>query len=328
MCHDHVIITCKIHGDFEQRPDKHLQGQGCPLCRSNSISIEEKEIRKLLEQNNIKFEINNRQILKPQELDIYIPEKQIGIEFDGIYWHSNKFKSNSYHIFKTKAAENKNIQLIHIFENEWLNTPKIVKSKILNLIGKTKYKLGARKCYIKQVSIEEERVFLQNNHLQGYISSKICYGLYYFNKQNNKEYLVSLMSFGEPRFDKNIKWELLRFCNLINFSIIGGASKLFKHFVKQFNPESILSYADKRWSTNIKENLYSKLGFKYISTSEPGYYYVEGLKLVHRSKYTKEKCKKLGCPDNMTEKEFVTNVLGLNIIYDCGQLKYIWNNYL
>ncbi len=322
-----VDIYCPLHGYFKQAPYGHLTKQGCPLCDNSHTSKPEKEIVQFI-KSIYSGEIieNDRKILSPKELDIYLPKKKIAIEFDGFYYHSGKVKPNNYHYQKTIACENKGIQLIHIFESEWENSKEIVKSRISNILGKTKYKLRANKCYIKQVSIEEEKVFLENQHLQGYTVSSLCYGLYYYNKQNNKEYLVSLMSFGKPRYEKEYEWEILRFCNLRNFNIYGSASKLFQYFIKQINPKSIISYADRKWSIHSENNLYSKLGFELIKTNGFGYWYIDRKHLVHRSKYTKEKCKKLGCPDNMTEKEFVTNVLGLNIIYDCGQLKYIWNS--
>ena len=326
---DEVIITCPLHGDFDSTLQAHLfYGKECPVCKPHNLSGAEQEICNFLTQNNFKLSTNNRHIIKPKELDIYITEKKIAIEFDGTYWHSELYKSNDYHLQKTIDCEKQGIQLIHIFEDEWLEKRSIVESRLLNLLGCTKYNIGARKCKIKQVPIEQERSFLQTNHLQGYVASTICYGLYYYNKPNNKEYLVALMSFGPLRISTGNKpqegqYELYRFVTAKNFSITGGASRLFKHFIKIFNPKKIISFADRRWSIHSENNLYSKLGFKLKSISKPNYFYVEKsiAKRHSRFKFTKHKLKELGCPDNMTEHEFM-NSIGYFQLYDCGQLVY------
>lgn len=330
--HNLIDIYCPVvdengnqHGYFSQAPYAHLAKQGCPICNGkNGFSLAEKEIVDFI-KSIYSGEIieNSRKIIPPKELDIYLPEKKIAIEYDGFYYHSGNVKPNNYHYQKTLDCEKKGIQLIHIFENEWINTPEIVKYRLINILGKIKLKIRASKCCIKEVLKGEEQIFLDNHHLQGYAASSICYGLYY--TYNGKEYLVSLMSFVKPRFNKNYDWEILRFCNLRNFNVYGGASKLFKYFIDKFKPNSIISYADRRWSIHSENNLYSKLGFKLIENKTFGYWYIDkNKKLIHRSVYTKEKCKKLGCSDTMSEKEFVTKILGYNIIYDCGQLKYIW----
>ncbi len=331
-----VSIKCPVCNKiFSVIADSHIKGQGCPDCNGfNRISKEEIELQEFIKYNcsDNKILTNNRTIIKPYELDIYIVEKGLAIEYNGLYWHSEISKTLDYktiHLQKTEECEKRNIQLIHIFEDEWLNKRSIVESRILNLLGKNKFTIGARKCKIKQVPIEEERVFLHNNHLQGYIASTVCYGLYYYNKPNNKEYLVALMSFGPLRISTGNKskencYELYRFVTAKNFSIPGGASKLFKHFIKRFNPKQIISFADRRWSTNIKDNLYIKLGFKFKSISKPDYFYIKGRKRIHRFNFTKQKLKEIGCPDNMTEHKFM-NSLNYFQLYDSGQLVYEYN---
>ena len=132
------------------------------------------------------------------------------------------------------------------------------------------------------------------------------------------------MTFGKSRhFVGNGKhqWELLRFCNKLNTNVIGGASKLLKHFIKLYNPEEIVSYADRRWSTG---NLYNVLGFKLYNKSQPNYYYVIGDKRYYRFNFRKSiLVKKYGCPENMSEHEFCLSQHWYRI-YDCGCLCYIW----
>ena len=187
---------------------------------------------------------------------------------------------------------------------------------IKNLFNKTENKIYARKCFIREVGSKESREFLNANHLQGYCNSKIRLGLYY-----NDE-LVSLMTFGKSRHfigSSKFEWELLRFCNKINTNVVGGASRLLKHFIKEYSPNSIVSYADRRWSNG---NLYDRLGFTKYNESKPNYYYVVGRKRIYRFNLRKSVLvKKYGCPTDMSEHEFCLSRKWYRI-YDCGCLCY------
>lgn len=334
-----VIIGCKKHGWFETNPGNFIntsRNSDCPMCsaerlKENTTSIYEKQLGEFIESllGPGKIQYNNREVLgNGQELDIYIPAHNVAIEINGLYWHSSKFKPKNYHVSKSNQAEKNGIHLIQIFENEWLLARNIIESRLKQVLNIQEYTIPARKCIIKPVPTDIERQFLNANHLQGYIGSRLCYGLYYKNESNNKEYLVALMSFGKTR--KNLGsngsgWELYRYCSLCNFSIQGGASKLFKHFVKQNNPESIISYANRCWSIDNESNLYNKLGFEYKGVTEPNYFYINGIELINRFSLRKDiLISKYGCKTEMTEKEFVENILGYQRIYDCGNLKYIY----
>ncbi len=260
-----VKIICPEHGIFEQIPNGHLGGQGCPNC-SHSVSVHELEICSFLDMNNIKYIQSDRSILGGKELDIYIPSHNLAIEFNGIYWHSEGMgKLKNYHLNKTKGCYDKNIQLLHIFENEWIDPTKqsIWKSIILNKLGICSRKIFTRKCQINEVDNKTTKQFLLNNHLQGHTSSSVNIGLYYENE------LVSLMTFGKSRYNKNYQYELIRFCNKLNTLVIGGDSKIFKYFNKTHNPESIISYTDMRYSNGA---LYETLGFNRLKNSTPNYF--------------------------------------------------------
>lgn len=316
--HEDIIITCRKHGDFPQSPNNHLQGKGCPKC-IGIISKPEKEITDFL--NIYTTTVNNsRKMLDGLEVDILIPENKLGIEYDGLYWHSNKFTESNSHINKTILARKKDIELIHIFDDDWRYKKDIVKSRLLNLIGKTHTKIYARNTIIKEVSSKECSKFLENNHLQGKIGAKVKLGLYY------KDELISLMTFGGLRKNlgstsKEGSYELLRFCNKLNTNVVGGASKLLKHFEKTYNPKQLISYADRNWSNG---DLYEKLGFTFYHLSKPNYYYIVKNKRENRFKYRKDILVKEGFDKNKTEKEIMQE-RGYLRIYDCGSLKYIKN---
>ena len=318
--HESISIICPEHGEFKQIANYHLCGHGCPIC-GNNISISEEEIVKYIESLGINVVTRERTILdNNREIDIYIPEFKIGIEFDGLYWHSNIFKENSYHLNKTIECEKNGVRLIHIFEDEWLFKQDIIKSVISNILGKTSEKVYARKCVIKEVENKDKTNFLNNNHLQGNVSSKISLGLFYNNE------LVSLMTFGKPRVNLGFKnyeendWELLRFCNKLNTNVIGGASKLLSYFIKTYYPNKIISYADRRWSQG---GMYEKLGFVKDHCSQPNYYYVEGMNRKNRFRYRKSELVKMGYDKNKSEKEIMEE-RKINRIYDCGTIVYIW----
>jgi hypothetical protein len=311
-----LIIICPKHGEFEQIPNGHLNGNGCMKC-SPSFSNVEIDLRKIFEnfeiQTNVKTIING-------ELDIFIPEKNIAIEYNGLYWHSEVNRpDNKYHLKKTESCESKGIQLIHVFEDEWVSKQDIVKSRIKNILGITDYRIYARKCSIREVETSEARKFLEDNHIQGFVGGKYYYGLYYQNK------LVSIMTFGYLRRNLGQKttqdneYELLRFCNMLNTSVIGAASKLFKHFLKIHNPKRIISYADRRWSIG---KLYETLGFKFSHNSSPNYFYVIGRERKNRYNFRKDiLIKEYGCSVADTEHNFCFNK-GWYRIYDSGAKVY------
>ena len=310
-----IKIICPIHGEFEQTPKNHLsQKQGCLKCSLKDIKAE-KDIFNFIINLNINAELKNRTMLDKYELDIFIPEHNLAIEFDGLYWHSERFKKNDYHVNKTNLCKDKGIQLIHIFEDEWTYKQDIVKSRLKNILGLTSNKIFARKCQIKEVSNKDSKIFLNKNHIQGNVNSNIRLGLYY-----NDE-LVSLITFGKTRLimngNKNSN-ELIRFCNKLDTTVIGGADKLLKHFIKQYKPKEIITYADKRWSIG---NLYKKLGFEYIHDSNPNYSYIINNKREYRFKYRKDILVKQGYDNNKTEHQIMLE-RKIYRIYDCGTKKY------
>lgn len=321
--YDKLTITCPVHGDFQQQPNNHLTGYGCGKCgRIKECSQQEKDIHNFIGQK-IEFRKSDREILEGKELDIYIPSKNLAIEYNGLYWHSDKFKDKDYHLNKTLQCKEKGIQLIHIFEDEWLFKKDIVKSRLNNLLGQSE-KLYARNCEIKEVLTKDKSNFLDQNHIQGKVGSEINLGLYYNNK------LVSIMTFGKLRKNlgsehKDGSYELLRFCNKLNTTVIGGASKLITYFKKNYNWKEVVSYADMRWSNG---NLYNQLGFKESHISEPNYFYTSQNKSVEREprfKYRKDILVSQGYDASKTEKQIMEE-RGYNRIYDCGSMKFILRN--
>lgn len=327
LSQNNVTIICPEHGEFTQIARNHLSGQGCPKCFFDKSKIERDIldfITELVGSENI-IE-NDRTLLNGKEIDIYVPKYKLGFEINGLIWHSEKFDNNpNVHLEKTILASEKGIHLIHIFEDDWQYKQHIVKSRIKNLFNKSDNIIHARKCVVKEVPYYESELFLNQHHIQGNCVSKYRYGLYY------NDDLVALMTFSKPR--RNVsrsiltnenEFELTRFCNKTNYNVVGGASKLFNHFIKTINPKNVISYADRCWSNG---ELYEKLGFTKYNESKPSYSYVVGKKRVNRFNLRKDVLiKKYGCLKEMTEHEFCLSKEWYRI-YDCGCLCYIFNNY-
>ena len=300
-----------------------------PLATSGKNHLMFKDFFKNL---NIKFEENDRKTISPLELDFFIPEKNIAFELDGNYYHSEigGGKTKNYHINKTLLCSNKNIKLIHIFEDEIISKSDIVKSRIKNLLGLSEIKIPARKCTIKEIDFISKKSFLNKNHIQGNCVDKIRYGLV-FNDE-----LICMMSFSKNRIalgqnNNDNEWELIRFCSKLNYNIIGGFNKLLKHFVKNNFPKKITTYADSRWSGIIPEDtVYYKNSFNFIHQSKPNYwYFIKGDYVTrhHRFKFNKQKISKISNKENTeqyTEWE-LAQILKMDRIWDCGSMKFELN---
>lgn len=325
----HTEIYChkkykdgKEHGVFRSRPDGLINGHGCPKC-SHQTSSAENEIFEYIKTVYCGTVVhNNRIILRGKEIDIYLPELKIGFEYDGLIWHSEDYKGRYNLLEKMLECEKMGIRLIHIFEDEWISKKDICKSRIKSLLQGSSH-IFARKCKIKELPYKDASSFLHENHIQDSVPSKVNIGLFY------EDELVSVMTFGSLRRNlgyiskKDKYFEMLRFASKKGVNVIGGASKLLSYFIKTYNPEEIISYADKRWSNG---NLYEKIGFTYTGDTKPNYFYIttNSQKRFSRFSYRKDiLVKKYNCPPDITEKEFCRQI-GFLRIYDCGNMKYVW----
>jgi len=316
--HEFEWLCTKCNTVFKQIFFKNSKFTRCYICNpmiSVGTSLTETEIFNYICSLNIGEVISsNRNIIYPLELDVVIPSKKIAIEYNGNYWHSEEAgKNNTYHINKTNRCLEKGYRLIHIFEDEWINKRKIVKSRIKNILGLTKYRIYARKCKVEEISGHNKDEFLEKYHIQGSDKSSVKLGLFYKNR------LVAVMTFGKRRYDDKEGVELIRYATISNFNIIGGAGKLLSHYRKQHIGETIISYADKRWSLG---NLYKQLGFTLIRESPPNYWYMNNenkLNRLSRQQYMKHmlKDKLEKFDESLTEVENMKNN-GYKRIWDCG----------
>lgn len=281
----------------------------CPKCRNRSEP--QIKICNFVESLGFSTVVNDRKVLGGKEIDIYIPEKNIGIEYDGFYWHSNITNVQKY-----KIADELGIRMIRVFEDELDYKQDIVYSRISAILGKTQNIFYGRNCSVIELDQQTTKEFLENNHIQGHTYGSVNLGLIHDNV------LISVMSFTTPRFNKNFQYELLRFCSLINTSVVGGASKLFSYFVKKYNPSNVISYCDKRYGSG---NVYTKLGFTYTHSSSPNYFYYKKKKRYSRIGFQKHKLDKIleKYDPALSETENVLNN-GYYKIFDHGSMVFYW----
>jgi G:T-mismatch repair DNA endonuclease (very short patch repair protein) len=310
-------VICPDHGAWNICAGNLINSeQRCPACAGNLSKIEE-ELREYISTLGVDFIKNDKTILDKLELDILIPSHNLAIELNGLYHHSDaKNKTDKYHLGKTEGCEKNNLQLLHIFEDEWRNKREIWESIIRHKLGLTVDKIFARKCVIKSVNKHDKDTFLFSTHLQGSCLSSVNLGLYHNNV------LVALLSMGKSRFDKSYEWEILRYSCLLNTSVIGGFQKLIKHFTKTNQPKNILTYADVRYSIG---NVYEVAGFKPHGKTIPNFFYFkrgEGVR-YSRMKFQKHKLKDVlkDFDEELTESDNM-KLNGYCKIWDCGSYKF------
>ncbi|MCK9556162.1 hypothetical protein M0R36_10165 [bacterium] len=308
----------------------------CMDCYPSYRTDMELEMESFLMELNVKYTALDRKIISPLEIDFYLLDYNVGIEMNGIWWHSEGPEITKYnkdnilenkefiknilkeemgrHHIKYKKAEEKNVKLIQIFEDEWCNKKEIVKSRIRNILHKNNNKIYARKCKIVKISSDICRSFLDENHIQGNDNSGMRYGAFHENE------LVSVMTFSKPSISKGNKnkdnniYELSRFAVKIDYTITGMASKFLSFFIKENKPKEIFTYADLRWSNG---DLYRTLGFEDVGWTGLNYWYVKNMNRYHRFKYRKRKDEPLDIPEWILRAQE-----GLYRLWDCGNLKF------
>lgn len=288
---------------------------------NNFTSKAQKEILDYISDLGFGVINNDKKSLGGVEIDIFVPKLNIGFEYNGLFWHSEKMgKDKHYHLNKQILAKENGIKLCHIFSDEWVKNKDIVKSKIKHILKSSEKRIYARKCTIKEISSKEKDEFLKQNHIQGTDKSKYRVGAFY-----NDE-LVAVMTFSNLRKVLGSNSEIGVF-ELVRFSsknVVGIGSRLLKYFIKKYNPNKIISYADKRWTIN-EDNLYKKMGFNLISETKPNYWYTSSDdKRYHRYNFRKDVLVSMGYDKNKTEIQ-IMDELGYLRVWDCGNYKYELN---
>lgn len=303
---------------------KQLQIPVYAYSQTNSISADEEDFRTFISQwipVGTEISFNDKNAISPYELDVYIPRYNLAFEYNGIFWHSElNGRTRMYHSNKTKMCDIKGIRLVQVWSSEWQQKQQLVKNRIKHILRHSKVLYG-RNCTVESINFSTADALLKHCHIQGGCSSSIQLGLFFDGV------LFGVMTFGKPRFNKQVDYELLRFAVLPGYRIVGGASKLLSYFKKQYEPNSIITYSDRRWN---KGDLYTSIGFKYSHTTTPNYFYFNRNSntdvLYSRNKFQKHKLSEtleLFDP-NLTEWENM-QLNGYDRIWDCGNDVFVWN---
>lgn len=316
-----VTVICKKHGEFMQRANGHLNGHGCPRCgaiESRGETEIYEYICSLIGNENV--EHSNRTVLDGHEIDIFIPSLNVGIEYNGLKWHSTEYRDNTYHLRKTKLAMEKGVRLIHVFEDEYIHKKEIVLSKIRRIIhaDDNAPSVSARKCDVMEISKEDAETFINANHIQGYKGCTLAIGC------KGKGSLIGAMTFKKV----GNEWLLNRFAtdNALRCNGVGG--KIFSYFIRKYSPSSVKTFADLRWSSISEGSLYSILGFKVDGFVKPQYRYVDSshpMERIHKLNFTRQLIEKrynIDCGGKSADA--VAQELGFYQIYDCGMVRYVW----
>ena len=250
-----------------------------------------------------------------REIDVYVPSRKIGFEFDGLYWHSELRVPNAYHLEKTREAESIGIRLVHVFSDEWEKKQDIVKSFIRSLLSPHTHEnnIYARKCECREIGKEEAHAFLDRTHIQGADNAKTYIGLFH------EKTLCAVGSF-QPETREGSSYTLSRY-STDGGTVCGGLGKILAFFIRTYHPSKIKTYADRRISQGA---LYEATGFKNTGVLKPRYWYTKDFKTrIHRFNFRKDAMRKAGfnCPDGMTESQ-IAELNGFTRIYDCGYIRY------
>lgn len=252
------------------------------IRKRSTYSVIEREIGEFIKSLGFKIITNDWETLGNFEIDILIPDVNLGIEVNGLYWHSyNQDNDNIYssqkHIKKKQECSKQNIDLIHLTDYEWLTQQEKVKALLKSRL-KLNEKIWARKCTVGEIDIIISKKFLNDYHFQNNINSKKQWGLWYQNE------LIQLITFGTPRYNKKYEYELLRQCTRPGITVVGGFSKLIKYI-----PGSCISYCD---YDKFNGNGYIAAGFNMLRNTGPGYFWTDGNLIISRYKTQKQELKK------------------------------------
>jgi very-short-patch-repair endonuclease len=276
-----------------------------------STSSFEREIAQFLRLHDIDFNERTRKVIAPKELDFYLPDYNLAIEFNGLYWHSDAVVGHAYHRDKWERCRSAGIRLLMINEDEWIARQDVLKKKILNLCGKSEKGCGARKLRVETISNNGGLDFVDRHHIQGRPATcSIAYGAFW------NDDLVAVVTLSRQRGTGHL--DLSRFCT--DGRIFPGSFSKILSAIRKSIDEPIVTFADLRYSDG---GLYERCGFVNEGEIRPDYRYVKGRTTYHKSLFTKARiAKKFGLDmSGKTEREAMAE-LGYLRIYDCGKIRF------
>lgn len=304
-----ILVRCKIHPEEVYSRQAADIGGGCLICGNNSTSSGEQELFDEIQKMNAQAQHRVKIPGSRQEVDIFIPDLNIGIEYNGLYWHSEAIKQNrKFHKEKLDLCSSKGLTLYNIFEHEWVERKKQVLSYLESKVAAPKRKIFARHCTVK-VFIDEEDLdkakdLIESTHIQGYAASKFIIGLEYKNE------LIGVCTFNRHhRGGQNNTIFLKRLCFKSGVAVIGGTERMVayaKRFFKEKGYKKMATWSDNRYSEGL---VYKRAGFNLVSELDVDYFYFKSSKV-----FSKQSLKAY------THSELIS--MGYGRVWDCGKKKW------
>lgn len=300
----------------QRRMKTNIQRYGHPVYTQSEEYLKENERFKSKAEseianlfNGLGFETKKRRI-DGVELDVYIPELNLAIEYNGSYWHSEIYRPKNYHLFKTEYCNSQGINLIHIFDHEWFSRRSQIENFLSSKTG-TLTRIGARVCEVRQITNKEAQDFVEKYHIQGKSPGSIlCLGLFHCDN------LVSVAIFGKHHRQYN-KVVLKRFVSKFGISVAGGLSRLSKAGSKILKTD-IITWCDRRWTDG---QTYLKAGWEPEEMLPPDYFYIKNGRFYCKKQSRRKAV--VNTPKEMTEHEHALQD-GLYRVYDCGKLRMVY----
>lgn len=315
-----AVLKCVKHDEyFSYDMFRILQGlEGCKKCRTSGTSKKEKALADFVEHElGFSIERNYRKIngLSPKEVDIFIPSRNIAIEFNGLYWHSALYLDKNYHYDKWETCADAGVRLLTVWEDEWANKQDIVKSHIKHVLGlNNDEKIYARNTVVKPINKGMAQLFLNDHHIQGFVGASVHIGLF----DKNDDELVAVGSF----LGTGDNYQLVRFAT--SETVVGGFSKLINYFEKNYEYEQLITFADLGFSDGA---LYEKNGFVLDKLMAPDYSYImrNTVQRFHKFGFRRERFEKdplLMFDESLSERQ-LAEVNGLLRVWDCGKIRFV-----
>lgn len=308
-------ICAKGH-EWRATPDNRTRAKsGCPHC-ARRISKMETEVADFLKSllPDVEVRTSVRDVIAPKELDIYIPAKNLAVEFNGLYWHTEaQGKDKDYHRAKWQACRDQGIQLIQIWEDQWRDKPDVVKRMLAHKVGASQEKrVAARKTEVVLLDKVEAAEFLNSYHIQGFASGSYYLGL----RIKGTEQIVALMVLKRQGGDMILS----RYATSAH--VVGGQSKLVKYAERNFEYGKLITFADLEVSDG---SLYERTGFIRDKELDPDYRYLFDGERRHKFGFRLKRFREdpdLLFEEGLSERELAL-LNGIERLWDTGKIRYV-----
>lgn len=300
-----IVVKCKKCESVWMRTLQKIEDTPtCFTCEPpQCISLGQRQLYEYVLMRSPDAVLDDRSVISPLEIDVVVPSSKLGIEFNGLYWHSEKEqKDRHYHTKKSNMAAAAGYRLFHIFQDEWRDKRAIIESMLTSRLGLSE-RVSARNCTVEKIDHDTREKFFEMNHIDGDVRSSMCLGL--VEKQSGQ--LVQAMSFRKPHHRRyRDRMEIARCCSLLGHTVVGGISRLISNGLRLFPGTQIMTYVDTRFGSRGES--YIKSGLRVESVTKERFWWTD---CTHR--YDRFSCR---AQSGVSEND-VARSRGLTRIWTC-----------